>query len=132
MPIRKPTPHPRRGSATVELAICLPVLVFIAGSTVELNSSIFLKQTLTSAAHEGALIGLRRDATEQAILDRIDFIMSARNIEEYTAFVETDGAPYDSLESGEPFVVVVTADPYTDSYFVDLATLEARITAFKP
>jgi Flp pilus assembly protein TadG len=122
----------RVGTATVELAFCLPILVLIAWSTVELNASMYLKQTLTSAAHEGALLGLRRGTTEQEILDRVDFILEARNIQQYTAAVETDGLPYDTMPPGEPYTVAITAEPERDNVFINLTTLEARITAFKP
>jgi Flp pilus assembly protein TadG len=44
----------RRGMATVELAVCLPVLVVIVFGFMEATNAIFLKERLTSAAYEGA------------------------------------------------------------------------------
>ena len=48
----------RLGAAIVEMAICLPVIVLLTYGTIELAGGLFLKQTLTSAAHEGALAGM--------------------------------------------------------------------------
>jgi len=44
----------RRGAATVELAICLPLMVTVILGSIETTNAIFLKQRLTSAAYEGA------------------------------------------------------------------------------
>ena len=44
----------RKGTATVELAVCLPILVIIAFGSIETTNVIFLKDRLTSAAYEGA------------------------------------------------------------------------------
>jgi Flp pilus assembly protein TadG len=44
----------RKGTATVELAVCLPLLVIIALGSIEATNAIFLKEHLTSAAYEGA------------------------------------------------------------------------------
>ena len=49
----------RLGAAIVEMAICLPVIVLLTYGTIELAGGLFLKQTLTSAAHEGALAGIK-------------------------------------------------------------------------
>ena len=44
----------RKGTATVEFAVCLPVLVTIVLGSIEATNAIFLKQHLTAAAYEGA------------------------------------------------------------------------------
>jgi len=44
----------RKGLATVELAICLPLIVIIAFGSIEATNMIFLEQRLTAAAYEGA------------------------------------------------------------------------------
>jgi len=44
----------RKGTASVELALCLPILVVIALGSIEATNAIFLKDRLTSAAYEGA------------------------------------------------------------------------------
>jgi Flp pilus assembly protein TadG len=44
----------RSGTAAVELAVCLPLMVCIVMGSIEANSVIFLKQRLTWAAYEAA------------------------------------------------------------------------------
>jgi Flp pilus assembly protein TadG len=43
----------RKGIATVELAVCLPLLVTLVLGFIEATNVIFLKQRLTAAAYEG-------------------------------------------------------------------------------
>lgn len=51
--LRSRTVRNRRGSASVELAVCLPVLVLITLGSIEATNAIFLKEHLTAAAYEG-------------------------------------------------------------------------------
>ena len=44
----------RFGTATVELAVCLPMLVTFGLGTIETTNAIFLKQRLTTASYECA------------------------------------------------------------------------------
>ncbi len=44
----------RRAVAATELAVCLPVVVLLVLGTIEACSMIFLKQSLSVAAYEGA------------------------------------------------------------------------------
>jgi Flp pilus assembly protein TadG len=43
-----------KGTATVELALCLPILAVVAFGSIETANTIFLQERLTSAAYEGA------------------------------------------------------------------------------
>ena len=72
----------RLGAAIVEMAICLPVIVLLTYGTIELAGGLFLKQTLTSAAHEGALAGMRLDATEASVRERVELILAVREVED--------------------------------------------------
>jgi Flp pilus assembly protein TadG len=44
----------RKGIATVELAVCLPILVVLVLGSIEATSAIFLSTRLNAAAYEGA------------------------------------------------------------------------------
>jgi Flp pilus assembly protein TadG len=44
----------RKGTATVEFAVCLPVLVILSLGAIEATNAIFLKERVTAAAYEGA------------------------------------------------------------------------------
>jgi Flp pilus assembly protein TadG len=44
----------RKGTAAVELAVCLPLLISVAIGSIEATNAIFVMQHCTSAAYEGA------------------------------------------------------------------------------
>lgn len=44
----------RRGTAAVELAVCLPLMLSVAIGSIEATNAIFVMQHCTSAAYEGA------------------------------------------------------------------------------
>ncbi len=123
----------RSGSATVELAICLPVILLLTMGTIELNDSIFLKQTMTSAAHEGALLGTSFNVTESEIINRVDLVMEERCESPYTVSITTqDGSPFDTLEPGKTFTVIVAANPMERSLAINWSQLETRVVGLKP
>ncbi|MEM7455689.1 MAG: TadE family protein [Planctomycetota bacterium] len=117
----------------VELAIVLPILVLLVFGSIELNRSIFLKQTLTSAALDGVLVGLRLDATEQDVIDRVNQLLADRNVNASSIEVETEsGFSLEYAHSGERFTVVVTAAPENENIFLGLTSVNARITGVRP
>lgn len=64
----------RKGSALVELALCLPLLTLLVLGSIELRNFIFLKQSMTAAAYEASREAVRptaTDATAQAVADAI-------------------------------------------------------------
>lgn len=127
---RNRTPSARRGAAIVELAVCLPVLVFMVWGTIEVASSIFLKQTMISAAHEGALQGMRFNANQQQIIDRVNLILAARNISDCTVNVETGGTPFEELPSGGQFSIRVQKNQ--TNQFINLTGVSVSITSQRP
>ncbi len=114
----------------IELAICLPVFVLLVIGTVELNDAIFKRQTLTSAAHEGALLGTRIGTTESQIKERVETILEARGIEDYVVRATTDGVPIEDLPEGAIFRVNVRTNNGSD-YF-GLSYIEVELAAQKP
>ncbi|MFM7037649.1 MAG: TadE family protein, partial [Planctomycetaceae bacterium] len=49
----------RLGAATVETAVCLPFLLVMVFSSVELSGAVFLKHSVNLAAYEGARTATR-------------------------------------------------------------------------
>jgi Flp pilus assembly protein TadG len=102
----------RFGSAVVELALVLPVLVLIVFGSIEANNAIYLQQVLTEVAYQGALEGVDISATEQDVIDRMQDYVDQTSFTGVTFDVAgTDGTDFDELIAGEPFRVTVTA-PY--------------------
>lgn len=77
----------RRGVAAVEAAVALPVLVALVFGSIELANGIFLKQTLTVAAYEGARAVTRPGATSAEAKAAIDEILRARGVTEYEVVI---------------------------------------------
>lgn len=123
----------RRASAVVELAICLPVVMMLIWGTIELSNSIFLKQTLTSAAHEGALVGTGNAALESEIQTRIATVLDQRLDVPYTVSIETGaGVSYDNLPHGQLFTIIITANPRSFNDMFELNAVDAQVSAVKP
>lgn len=74
------TPRSRRAAATLELAICLPIIVTVVLGTIEAANSIFLKQSLTIAAYEAARVASASGGTSAAAELRAQEIMNAKNL----------------------------------------------------
>lgn len=120
----------RRGAALLEMAVCLPLFVLLVWGTVEVNDAIFKKQTLTSAAHEGALLGTRPGTTLEDIQNRVSTILQARSIEQYSVTIESGGVNMEDLPAGAMFTVQVRTDNGSD-YF-GLSYIDVALTARKP
>ncbi len=79
----RPSTHSRlrrKGAATVELAICLPIFLTVAFGTIDICSVLFLKESLTIAAYEGARVGMHQGGTNAATSARVFSILQERGI----------------------------------------------------
>jgi Flp pilus assembly protein TadG len=97
----------RRGVAAAELAVCLPIVVLLVIATIEACSALFLKQSLTVAAYEGARTALEETATPALIQASCDQILADRKIK--GALVTLKPANLTSLEPGDYIDVTVSA-----------------------
>lgn len=120
----------RHGAAIVEMAICFPLLVLLTFGTIESAGAIFLKQTITSAAHEGALLGMRSDATETQVRERVELILTARNVGDCVITVTPSGADFDDLQSGDTFTIDVAKD--SQNSFINLSAVSASVSSKRP
>lgn len=96
-----------RGTAAVELAVCLPVLVFISLSTIHASDAIFLKQTLCVTAYETARVAIQDGATSGDASSAGTQILTARNV--VNAVITLDPPDVSSVPRGAPITVNVTA-----------------------
>ena len=118
------------GAVIVEMAVCLPLMVLVVFGCIDISSGIFRGTTLTSAAHEGALVGLRANATEQEVADRIHTVLDARGIQDYTLKVETSGVGFENLKSGENFRIELSTS-MNNSYLTN-RSIDVAVTALRP
>ncbi|WP_436716456.1 TadE family protein [Roseiconus lacunae] len=105
--IRSRRPN-RRGVATVEFAICLPALIALTIGTIDICSMLFLKESITIAAYEGARMGVGRDRTNGDVSTRVQQFLDERNIQ-YTGNPCSFGSPdFTSADTLDNVTVTVT------------------------
>jgi Flp pilus assembly protein TadG len=98
----------RGGVATVECAICLPIFVVITFATIDLCSAMFLKESLTLAAYEGARVGIQRGGTDTNADDVVKAFLTSRNIQFNTDAVQIDSPGFDNADTLEHVTLTVT------------------------
>jgi Flp pilus assembly protein TadG len=103
----------RPGTAMVELACVLPILVTIVFGTIEVCQLIYLKQSLALAAYEAARVAIRRDATPALVTAKAENIAAARKV--VNASVVVSPAGMTGLTPGMQVQVAVSA-PWRENY----------------
>lgn len=64
----------------VEFAVMLPVMTLLVFGAIELSNGIFLKQTVSIAAYEGARTASRSTSTDSEVNSRIDEVLNSRGV----------------------------------------------------
>lgn len=70
----------RLGTATVELAVILPVAVTLVVGMIEASNAIFTKQSLEIASYEAARIATANGRTESQAIARANEVLQSRGI----------------------------------------------------
>lgn len=97
----------RKGAATVEAAVCLPLLIVLVFGAVESANGIFLKQSLTIAAYEAAKIAAGPRGTKQAATTRCQEVMAVRDVDNFTITFSPNDLSADTSR-GQRIEVTVT------------------------
>ena len=100
----------RRAIATVELAVCLPLLVLIVFGSIQAADLIYLKHAVTSAAYEGLMEVSKPNATNASVTARAQQVLDARSVSSSTIQIKPNGTQVDQLTAGDDVRVVVTAN----------------------
>ena len=90
------------------MAICLPVLFFLTLGTMDLCSLLFLKESVTIAAYEGARQGVGRGKTNNDALTRVYGLLDERSIVYDAGGVTVSDPGFDNAETLENVTVTVT------------------------
>lgn len=105
----------RRGSAVLDTALVLPILLSLAFGTVEYGHYFYWKHTLQGAAREGARVGITPSATNSEVTTAVSNAMTAAGISaaNYTLRIRNAADSADlnvsGLSSGTPVLVKVYA-----------------------
>lgn len=97
----------RRAAAAAELALCLPLIVFLLLASLEACSMIFLDHSLTIASYEGVRMGINYDSTNAQVLAKCNQIIDDREV--VGATIGISPANVANAERGEPIAITVTA-----------------------
>lgn len=110
----RPVVADRAGTATVEMAVCLPLLMLLGFGSIETANAIFLKQVVSQVAYEGARAAALPGATEADILKRCNDFLGVRRIKGATVSVSPTKVS-DKTASGTAIEVTVTAPASANS-----------------
>lgn len=123
----------RSGIAATELAVCLPVLVLLIMGTIEACSMIYLKQTLSVAAYEGARASLRPNAATADVTDGCNQILTPRNVNGAT--ISVTPSDFDTQPVQTWITVTVSAPGGSNSimpgWFYDTVVVSGTATMMK-
>ena len=103
----------RSGVASVEFAVCLPVLLILVIGTIESCSMIYLKQTLHIAAYEGARRTGLADVTAADIEAACENVLTQRRVKDAKIEITPNG--FDSQPPGTWINVRVMAQGSSNS-----------------
>jgi Flp pilus assembly protein TadG len=106
-PRHRTGPAARRGVAAAETAITLPLLITLVFGSIEIANGVFLRQSLTVAAYEGARAVSRSGATNADGEARVQEALAARDITDYT--VSFSPTVTEDTVRGTQLTVTVTA-----------------------
>ncbi len=97
----------RSALAVVELAILLPILLTITFGTLEICNRLFLRQSASVAAYEGARLAARRTVTTAQVEARCLALLAGRNITGGQVIVTPGAGGLATLPTGEELIVQV-------------------------
>jgi len=97
----------RRGTAMVEVAVCLPVIIILVFGSIELAHYIHLKQDLTICAYEAAKVAAKEGKSQQDVLNRFNEIVIAKKLQNVTLSIAPNLNGH--LVPGDQITVIATA-----------------------
>ena len=121
-----------RGSAAVEFAILLPVLILILFGIIEFSIAYNHEQGLHAAAREGARVAALPQTTQATVIDRVrsalQGVMNTTDIQNATITVTPSGnQPCNGAPAGTHVVVTVSApDDLAIPLYTKTLTLTGR------
>jgi Flp pilus assembly protein TadG len=106
----------RRGTATVEFAICLPLLLILFVGTMDACTRVALQQSLEVTVYEGSRVAGAKTSTTADVVSRCQAILAQRGIEGAT--ITTTPSEVASSAPGEIVIVEVSVECETAGTFL--------------
>ena len=104
----------RCGTATVEFAVALPILVLIVIGSIESSSMLFLRQALVQASYEGAKVASKPGADNLQVQTVISNVTAGRGLTDVV--VTTDPVDVSAVAAGQWVRVTVSAPGDSNSF----------------
>ena len=104
----------RKGIAVTELAVVLPLFVFLGFMPLELGNFIQLKQSVSVAAYEAVKTATRPSSSEAKTLAVYERVLADRQIRAASIDISND---IDTLQPGDVLSITVTASFAENSFF---------------
>lgn len=119
--------------AVTELAVCLPLLMILLLGSLEVTGMIFLKQTLTLAAYEGARAAVTSSQTDETVKAVSKTVLDDRKVSGATVSISPSSHQTAPIETW--ITVTVTAPASKNSVLQGLVSsgrdVTARVTMMK-
>ena len=106
--IRRKSKQNRDGVAVTECALVAPIIIAFTLFTIEMCTIMFLKETVTIAAYEGARVGIQRGNTNDMVVFRITEVLDERGIVYGSNPVQFSSPGFDTAEELEHVVTTVS------------------------
>ena len=100
----------RSAVATVELAICLPLLSLIMFGSIQATNLIYLQHATTAAVYEGGLEMAKSNATNASVQARIQQVLDARQVVSSTIAILPGGTDIAQTPPGTLLTLEITAN----------------------
>lgn len=97
----------RAGTACVEAAVCLPIILILVLGCVEVTNKIFLEQSMATAAHGSFCASIRTGATLAEANSAGEAILKSRGVKSFT--IKFQPADITTANRGDTIRVTVTA-----------------------
>lgn len=104
-----------KGAATVELAVCLPVLVILVLGSLSATSMIFMRQAVVQATYETVKEVVKSEGTVSTATLRGQEVLTFRNI--VPTSIEFNPADPESAVEGTPVTVTIRANVDPDKFY---------------
>lgn len=117
----------RAGVSTVELAVCLPVLLLLVIGSIECSGIIFVKQAISTAAYEGIRVAVDPDGTSSAAQKRCEEMLASRSINDATITITPKNAK--KVEAGQPIELQITVPSSSNRFFPAKFVKDVEISA---
>ena len=118
----------RSAIATVELAICIPVLTLIVFGSIQATNLIFLQHAATAAAYEGSLEMAKSNASNASVRARIEQVLEARGVGKTQIAILPAGTEISRTPPGTLLTIQVTADVRSNTSVFGFFSMQNQVT----